>query len=342
MDNFDSYTEERELTYKGEAYSVRDNGVVMRHAKTGKKPRSLDNLWTLGKVNTNNYLYFSSIAIHRLVCIAFHGEPPSSQHVVDHIDTNHLNNRPENLRWLTKLQNTLNNPITRKKVIQICGSVEAFLEDPSLLYEHENEDPNFKWMRFVTKEEAKNCLEHWEKWQPHPERQTKSKGIGEWIFKKPTYKDTGLIVESSTIDLDTSCSNDSLYQYEKVPDLELAPNVALGPNWKTPTNFPLCPSDGLDLNIYLQNLTKDSIFSTNKYGSSIVLEAGINNDELIVATAMKDNDVKSYGVVRIFIDKDKYVHDCIRTCFSDIGCEKYYTLAMGQEWTGGDCIDDYC
>lgn len=77
------------------------------------------------------------------------------QHIVDHIDTNRQNNRPENLRWLTKLENILNNPITVKRIIFHCGSREAFLKDPSILENHMNEDLNFVWMKTVTPEEAK-------------------------------------------------------------------------------------------------------------------------------------------------------------------------------------------
>ena len=47
---------------------------------------------------------------------AFHGEPPTKEHVVDHIDTNKQNNRPENLRWVTRLENILLNPITAKRI----------------------------------------------------------------------------------------------------------------------------------------------------------------------------------------------------------------------------------
>ena len=36
---------------------------------------------------------------------------------IDHIDTNRCNNRKENLRWFTKLENALNNEITRNKII---------------------------------------------------------------------------------------------------------------------------------------------------------------------------------------------------------------------------------
>ena len=101
MVSIDDYNEVKECDYKEEHYSARDNGAVMRHPREGKRIRKDDNVWTFGK------------PVHRIVAFAFHGNPPTDQHVVDHIDTNRRNNRPENLRWLTRLENALNNPITR-------------------------------------------------------------------------------------------------------------------------------------------------------------------------------------------------------------------------------------
>jgi hypothetical protein len=51
--------------------------------------------------------------LHRLMCLTFHGEPPSSDHVVDHIlgsDTvaKRQDNRADNLQWTTKSKNQLN------------------------------------------------------------------------------------------------------------------------------------------------------------------------------------------------------------------------------------------
>ena len=43
--------------------------------------------------------------VHRLVCRAFHGEPPSEHHEVRHLDGNPLNNRAENLAWGTRSEN---------------------------------------------------------------------------------------------------------------------------------------------------------------------------------------------------------------------------------------------
>ena len=47
------YTEIKECSYKGEHYSVRDNGAVLRHAREGKRIRKDDNTWTFGKPNEN-------------------------------------------------------------------------------------------------------------------------------------------------------------------------------------------------------------------------------------------------------------------------------------------------
>lgn len=37
--------------------------------------------------------------VHRLVCLAFHGEPPAGKPEVRHLDGTRDNNRPENLCW---------------------------------------------------------------------------------------------------------------------------------------------------------------------------------------------------------------------------------------------------
>ena len=111
----DDFNQEITCTYKDELYSVRDNGAVLRHAREGKRVRKYDNQWTLGKPdNKTGYSFISSVRIHRIVATAFHGEPPTKRHVVDHKDTNKRNNRPENLRWVTRLENILLNPITVK------------------------------------------------------------------------------------------------------------------------------------------------------------------------------------------------------------------------------------
>lgn len=42
------------------------------------------------------------VSVHVLVCTAWHGPKPTPNHTVDHINHNHMDNRPCNLRWLHK------------------------------------------------------------------------------------------------------------------------------------------------------------------------------------------------------------------------------------------------
>jgi hypothetical protein len=49
MENLlDTYTLGLECNYKGERYSARDNGAVLRHPLIDGKPRQTDNKWTFG------------------------------------------------------------------------------------------------------------------------------------------------------------------------------------------------------------------------------------------------------------------------------------------------------
>lgn len=61
-----------------------------------------------------------AMPVHRAVCEAFHGPPPSESHVVAHGDGDPANNRAGNLRWATHSENALDtvrhgrNPWRRK------------------------------------------------------------------------------------------------------------------------------------------------------------------------------------------------------------------------------------
>lgn len=184
------YNEVRECVYKDEHYSVRDNGAIMRHLREGKKARRDDGIWTFGLKNPQNgYMMLGQHRVHIIVATAFLGARDSKVYVVDHIDTNRCNNRVENLRWFTRLENALNNEITRNKIIYICGSIEAFIENPSILRERLRlvNEPSLEWMRTVTKEEAalayENLKRYWEEQAKNPKPLVGGK-MNDGIYRK--------------------------------------------------------------------------------------------------------------------------------------------------------------
>ena len=68
----------------------------------------------------NRYLIVSSFKIHRAVAELFVPNPDNKP-FIDHINTNTLDNRAENLRWVTQKENC-NNPLTRKHMSEACKS----------------------------------------------------------------------------------------------------------------------------------------------------------------------------------------------------------------------------
>lgn len=330
MNIMDYFTEEKQCEYKGEIYSVRDNGAVMRNAREGKSVRKLDNIWTFGNRNNDTgYLMWCGNGVHRIIAVAFHGEPPTSQHVVDHIDTNRCNNRPENLRWISKLENALNNPITRRRIILCCGSIENFLANPALLRTG-SIGQSHDWMRAVSPEEARISKEKLEKWAKEDSVPTGNGKLGEWIYKNDN---EDALSENTEDDLITQSQTKNAVQID----------------WRTPTLFPQCPENpGYNpLQDYLNNLVEDAVFATNQYGNSKVLKADFNKDKTAIFVATYTNSefaVKGYALAQIEYDatNNVYRHKSCSTFFEKNGAIKYFTTERGYEWTGGDVFDDFC
>ena len=67
-------------------------------------------------LSTNGYMpvkvFGHQYGVHTLVCCAFHGAAPTSQHTCDHIDNDPGNNRADNLRWLTRSEQNLHSYAT--------------------------------------------------------------------------------------------------------------------------------------------------------------------------------------------------------------------------------------
>lgn len=345
MIDINNFKVEVSCEYKGEIYSVRDNGAIMRHPKKGCRIRPLDNKWTFGTKNENNgYMFFASnIRVHQVVASAFWGHKKSEGMVVDHKDTNRCNNRAENLHWVTKLENVLNNPITRRRIINICGSIAAFLDNPALLRES-TADPNFKWMRTVSEEEAAKCKSNLERWSNEDAdfvSTSQGKGIGEWIYKD--FPSVNIRHDWSHL----STQMPSAYEEEEERALPLLveslTSNAMQEDWRTPTEFPLCPTDILSLETYYSSLEKGKVFSSNTYGTNSIMEFAISDDRkrLCVATHNPEG-FKQWYITYVYILNDKYIHKNGGSFFEENGALKTITLFQGKEWTGGDCIDDYC
>lgn len=330
------FKEVRECDYKGEHYSVRDNGAVMRHARPEKRVRQLDNVWSFGKRDEKTaYMYLGTHRVHIIVACAFHGGNDSTKLVVDHIDTNRCNNRPENLRWCTRLENALNNPVTRKRIEWLCGGdIQKFIDDPTCLRDNAK-TKDISWMRTVTPQEAKNAYENvmrWAQTAPSAPPARASNPLAkdpDWIYKKHSH----------------------YYKPSEPPKDVVVTKRAAGPatalqrNWSTPTAFMLCPSEiGQDpIGEYASLLLPGAVCMENNWGTSTVIEAFLSDDHKTIGLASKmGGGIKPYGACKITFEKGKFVHEAIQSCFSEEGALKYATLAAGIKWAGGDVFDDFC
>jgi hypothetical protein len=313
--------------YKGERYSVRDNGAVLRYPLEGGRPRPTDNSWTFGKLNTKTgYLEIASVRIHRIVATAFLGEPPTKEHVVDHIDTNKQNNRTENLRWVTRLENILLNPITARRIELVCGSVDEFLADPSK-FRDKFQEPNYQWMCTVSIQEAKASKTRLLAWA---ESDTPLKGgtLGNWIYNRSVPKEQN----ENKLEIINS----------------LTPNaVQKAQNWQTPSEFPCCPQAKYEnpITTYSQSLNVGDIFSRNQFTSSLLEQFAISKDEKtlwIMCKSGDENPIKPYSLAEVTYQDDVFVHYSLGTFFQKDGAEKRFTLVQGLEWTCGETFDDLC
>lgn len=318
------YEREVTVTFEDENYLVRDNGSVLRNCRKGKNKRQLDEIWTFGTENSANpYLHLAGVRIHRIVATAFHGEPPDSKYVVDHIDTNCRNNRPENLRWLSRLENALKNPATRKKIEYLCGSIEAFLQNPSMLNDLQS-DPNYKWMRAVTPEEARNCMTRMSLWASSEKKSAKS---SEEInhkssFEKRVYK--------------------PIQKWEAGLGREPGLDLALTPwceqyMWRAPAYFPSCPSSlgANPVEDYFQNLKSGDVFSYTDYEELCpkftVHETKILEQKSLVFVLCERADSK-WSIVGITINEKKYfIHSILGTYANKD--EAYKNFASKNEQT---------
>jgi len=323
-DLLNNFTKEVTCLYKNETYSVRDNGSVMRHSREGKRKRQLDEVWTFGNRDVSNgYMLIAGEWIHRIVATAFIGEAPSKEHVVDHINTNKMDNRPENLHWVTKLENIILNPITCKRIENLTGMpIDDVLQDLSVL-RGLGKLQDMSWMRTVTKDESMNCYNNLLALAKDSDVvPTRKRGtIGEWIYQKRYFADKHLL-------------------YSKT-DIAVQDDRRL----RVLAEYPCCPekNENNSLETYLERLKPGTIFYETDYAQSIVEEAVIHNGELIVRTKAADPDaIKKWHITEVTFERGCYIHKLYASCFGEDGADKFFTILQGKEWTGGVVFDELC
>lgn len=352
MNLIDDYILVQTCTYKGETYQVRDNGAVYRQPRPGSRLRKDDGRWTFGEKNeTNGYMYIGQHRVHILVATAFLGANDSKVYVVDHIDANRCNNRADNLRWLTRLENTLLNEDTYRKITYLCGGdIMRFINNPSCLRDLAK-DPDISWMRTISAEEAKAAyarVQAMRVQQPRniqPENNVENEEL-KWQE------------QASAMEWYRTQNNDWRFTAPKQPIYNTPapvftkaayPPTALQKDWKTPTEFLCCPTESTEtpLQDYYNNLAVGKLFTRNSYGMYAILDFIMltDNRAILVATkSCQDNGswgAMSYGLAKIYHSGFQFLHESIRTFFSENGVKKQFTLLQGKEWNGPDSIDDY-
>ena len=357
MNLIDDFKEEKTCFYKGEQYSVRDNGAVCRLSRCNAKKRILDDKWTFGKEGNNGYLYIAGVQAHRIVATAFHGIPAKSEMVVDHMDTNKQNNRPENLRWVTREENILNNPNTVKKIEYMTGrKIDEVIKDPEILHAASASMKKTNWMRPVSKEEADNLKARQQYWISNDKNYSNG-SMGEWVFSSYQRKKEEVL---RNILRDTKNTAKHVYTPTSIPDAisdvsddqaedeeyfcaSLTDNALQ--NWRIPTKFLCCPSlsEEQSLNEYFKHLEVDKIFDENKYGTSRITDFDFTTDRksIIVALHLKDLPIAAWRLLKITFEKGKFYHQDMESFMEENGVRKYFALATGKEWTGGDVLEDF-
>ncbi|MCH5325997.1 MAG: HNH endonuclease [Duncaniella sp.] len=291
-------------------------------------------------------IHTGNIRVHQVVCTAFHGPEPHPHMVVDHIDTNRCNNRPENLRWLTRLENALMNEATRKKIIYLCGSIEAFIKDPSIL-RTKALPPSISWMKTVTKEQAIACKKRIDEWTLRDSKVNSSsgKGIGDWIYNPLQSSPQKQFNDKSKKQRGEEIAEIKRESEEK--RLNLKDSLTQGAkqmDWKTPSEFPLIPLElsSTPLMDYLSNLKKGSIFTRNQWSEQPIYDAAIAEDKSHLAVITKISGIANFALAEVTFTDGCFIHKSIRTFSSEEGAQKYFAISLGREWTGGDVLEDYC
>lgn len=114
-------------------------------------------------------------------------------------------------------------------------------------------------------------------------------------------------------------------------------------DWIPRGYFPLCPQEhDASLITYKDNIHQNDCIFYHENHRYIALDSELSIDRSTLAVKAHDaNAIKQHILVLITYDKGWFIHTCKRF-FDENSLEKYFTIAIGKEWTGGGVFDDYC
>lgn len=123
------------------------------------------------------------------------------------------------------------------------------------------------------------------------------------------------------------------------------PKTSRQRKWKTPTEFLCCPQEFNEnpINAYAQNLKKDSVFSKNQFGTSLIVDFAISKDkESLLIITKNEESIKPYALVKITYENDFFIHTSLGSFFREDGAYKIGRLDKGLKWNGGEVFDNDC
>lgn len=111
-------------------------------------------------------------------------------------------------------------------------------------------------------------------------------------------------------------------------------------------------------------MQQGKVFASNQYGTSVIIEyallqgnmpqdrqnikdshtqdSKVNENALLVLCKFEPPNIKEYSLAKVTYENDCFIHTALGTYFDENGGRKYFTLAQGLEWKGGEVFDDYC
>lgn len=320
--NIDNFAQEKTCAYKGETYSVRDNGAVMRHEKEGGRKRNIDGNWTFGNLDDKGFLRIGGEKINRIVATAFFGVPPNEQYVVFHKNYNSQDNRAKNLCWVTKFEFKILQPNIQSQLRMLTGKkIEAILSDIVIL--QTIDAPNLNWMKSVTQTEADKCLQKYI----------------DLKFSTPQ--------EREELDWNLPVSREKVKTLNPDFHESLTPKAVVRGNM-IPSYFPCCPQEESEnpLLAYYEKLQSGNVYYMNSRYKTLILEAAFYEEKQQVIVKCESGDgeraIKPWSVGSITFENGLYVHSLYKTCFQKDSANKYFTILQGKEWTSGNVFDDFC